>query len=75
MPKTANTPDEETVKLEKCAAAIHYIAGRIRTDEKVRYLMGFGTQSFDLLTEALAGLCDVSKERATEYLLGETDDI
>lgn len=47
--------DTET-KLKKAGDAIAYLLNRSRRDPKLYYQIGFGTESFRLLTEAHAAL-------------------
>jgi hypothetical protein len=43
-------------KLQKAHTAIAYLLNRSMRDEKLYYRIGFGTESFRLLTDALAAL-------------------
>lgn len=42
--------------IEQASRAISYVLERIRTDPDIGWNMGFGTQAFSLLTEAMATL-------------------
>ena len=41
---------------KQAAKAIAHVIGRMRADDRIYHLMGEGSQSFDLLTEAHAAL-------------------
>lgn len=43
-------------KLQKASTAIAYLLNRSKRDEKLYYQIGFGTESFRLLTDAHAAL-------------------
>lgn len=44
------TPEQQATK------AIKHLLGRVRADDRLYHLVGLGSQSFDLLTEAYATL-------------------
>lgn len=54
---------------EKAKRAVVHILKRIKTNEKVRYHLGFGTESFELLTEAAAGLFNEPVEKLAEHYM------
>ncbi|MGO7686229.1 hypothetical protein ACC696_16415 [Rhizobium ruizarguesonis] len=47
---------DDATKLEKAAKAIAHLLNRSRENEKLYYQIGFGTESFRLLTEAHAAI-------------------
>ena len=50
-PQLGDLPaDQQAVK------ALRHVLGRVRLDRRVAHLIGPGSQSFDLMTEALASL-------------------
>ena len=50
-PQLSDLPaDQQAVK------ALQHVLGRVRLDRRVAHLIGPGSQSFDLMTEALANL-------------------
>jgi hypothetical protein len=55
---------EEQIELAK--KAISHVLRRIRDDKATRYQIGFGTQSFALLTEAAAALFDEPVDKVRE---------
>lgn len=52
---------------QQAAKAMQHVLNRVAVDDRLYYLMGQGTQSFDLLTEAYATLTgrEVEEIRAT----------
>lgn len=64
--------DEER-QLEKARVAVMHVLQLIRTNKAVRYQLGFGTQSFHLLTEAAATFLDEPLEQIQSHYLGVTD--
>ena len=50
--------------------AITYLLGRIRDDERLYFLLGAGSQSFDLLTEAYSALTCNDLETVRKNLAG-----
>ncbi|HRQ87329.1 MAG TPA: hypothetical protein PLA50_00920 [Bacteroidia bacterium] len=54
---------------EQCKRAIRHVLEQIRDNERVGYLLGFGTQSFALLTEAAATLFDEPLEEVRENFM------
>lgn len=60
--------EEEKIELSK--KAVSHVLNRIRDDEATRYQIGFGTQSFVLLTEAAAALFDEPVEKVREHFMG-----
>ena len=71
--KRVPIPDKQII--ETCDEAIQHVANRIRADEKVAYLLGYGSQSFRLVSEASAALNSTTVEHAQDYMLGRCDDI
>jgi hypothetical protein len=65
----------EAEKLELCTKAITHIAVRMRTDDKLRYLMGFGTEAYSRLSVALGAVSGTTKEHAGDWLLGIIEDL
>lgn len=61
------TPEE---KLDLANRAIVHVLRRIRSEETVRYHLGFGTQSFALLTEAAAAIAEEPVEQVREFFAG-----
>jgi hypothetical protein len=59
-------------KIEKEQRAVAHVLNRIREDEGTRRQIGFGTQSFELLTEAAAALFDEPVEGVREHFGGIT---
>lgn len=45
-------------QLDECAVALHHVLNRIKTDDKVQYKLGAGTETFGKLTAALASIKD-----------------
>jgi hypothetical protein len=54
--KLKQVSDQE--KIEASKKAILHVLKRIRDNDEVAYLLGFKSESFDLLTEAYAKLTD-----------------
>jgi hypothetical protein len=58
-------------QIEKSKKAISHVLNRLREDDALRYQLGFGTQSFELLTEAAAALFDEPVEQVRAHFLSE----
>jgi hypothetical protein len=66
--------DSTEIKIEKARKAIVHVLNRIRSDEKVRYYLGAGTESFEQLTGAYASLCDLPVDDVrNRYIPGSAD--
>lgn len=66
--------DNEITRAEvisKCARAIVHILEQIRARPEVRYQLGFGTQTFVLLTEAAALLFNEPVDKIREHYLDD----
>lgn len=59
------------VPTQQAAQAIKHVLTRIREEEPVAYHLGYGTQSFALLTEAFASLTGEPIEKVRAWTLGE----
>lgn len=59
------TPEQQELALEASRLAISKLLQRIREDERVRFLLGVGTRSYEQLTDAASKLWleDVDKLR------------
>jgi hypothetical protein len=62
--------NDQTEKIEKAKTAMIHMIERIRTDEVLRYHIGYGTEDFDLLTEVAAELCEEPLDRVRAYASG-----
>lgn len=60
------TPEKN---LDKASKAVMHLIRRIRKDEKMRYYLGFGTESFELLTEAAAEITGKSVEEVKAWAM------
>lgn len=56
-------------QLQGCAAALHHVLKRIKVDEKVQYKLGAGTESFELLTAALADCTNRDVDAVRDYYI------
>ena len=56
---------------KQAAKAIEHVLTRIRDDNKCAESMGFGTESFALLTEAAATLFGKPVREVREYFMGK----
>lgn len=61
------TDEEKIVAAQK---AVGHVLQRMNEDEQTRYQIGFGTQSYVLLTEAAAALFDEPIEKVREHYKG-----
>lgn len=61
------TNEEKIVAAQK---AVSHLLQRMNEDEQTRYQIGFGTQSYVLLTEAAAALFDEPIEKVREHYKG-----
>lgn len=55
---------------EKAKRAIVYLLKRIRSEAHVADAIGYGTESFDLLTEAAAEMCGEPVEKVRDFYAG-----
>lgn len=53
--------------VDQAKKAIIHVLRAIKADERKRDVMGFGTQSFSLLTEAAATLCGEPVQKVREF--------
>ena len=58
---------------EQAKQAIRHVLNRIRNEYNVADIIGYGTQTFDLLTEAAATLHNEPVERVRKYYAGMED--
>ena len=56
-------------KLALCQSAIAHVLSRIREDDKVRYHLGVGTESFSRLTKAYAALTGEPIDRVRNFVI------
>jgi hypothetical protein len=66
----AMTVAEQEQQLEKAKRAIKHVLTRIRDNPEVRYQMGAGTQSYELLKDAASSLFEKTHEQVEESTLG-----
>lgn len=66
----APAPEPRDEQIEKAKTAVIHLIDRIRRDEHVRYHLGYGTESFELLTAAAASLCNEPLARVRCYASG-----
>lgn len=67
--QTIQTGLEE--KLKKALCAITHVLKRIRDEKDVRFQLGYGTQSFNLLTESYSLLTSEEVESVQAQVLGK----
>ena len=60
---------KEQEQIEKAKAALIHVIERIRADDSLRYVMGYGTESFELVTDAAASLCNEPVEKVRAYAM------
>lgn len=56
-------------QLDRCAEALHYVLRRIKNEERVRMLLGAGTEVFEKLTAALADAKDRDVDAVRDYYI------
>lgn len=56
-------------QLDACAAALHYVLDRVRTEERIRMLLGAGTETFERLTAALANASDRDVDAVRDHYI------
>lgn len=57
-------------KLDAAQRAVKHLLERIKEDQATRYQIGFGTQSYELLTRAASVLFDTPVEKVREFYPG-----
>lgn len=68
-PPVVLTTYTDPQKLEKATAAVEHILNIIRDNPKVRYHLGYGSQSWALLSAAYAAIEGVSEDAVEETFL------
>jgi DNA-directed RNA polymerase subunit L len=66
----AQTVVEQLAQLELAKKAIKHVLTRIRDNPDVRYQMGAGTQSYELLKDAAVSLFEMTPEEVEQFALG-----
>ena len=61
----------EQEKLDKAKEAIAHIINRMHTEPDLRYHLGFGSKSFELLTTTASILLDEPLEKVENFALGK----
>jgi len=55
--------------LDAAKKAIQHVLGRIRDDATIGWYMGYGTESFDLLTKASSGIWNEPLKKVQEMFM------
>ncbi len=61
----------ETEKFNKCHQAVIHVAKLIHNSEKHRHLLGYGTEAFELIADAIELTEGISRVQARDFLQGK----